>query len=94
MKEINCNVNAIVEEEGDEGDSCSDKSPCGMVKKKKRAVTTALTQGVHLKKEIMNKTRNTLTSMVNKSLGTSDDQWLEVEDAVNNVQLSHHPELR
>ena len=47
-----------------------------------------------LKKEILNKTRTTLTSMVNKSLGTSDDQWLQVEDAVNNVQLSHYPELR
>ena len=86
--------------EGDHGDNhedgsrSSDRNSVGMVKKKKRAMTTALTQGVHLKKEIMNKTRTTLSSMVNKRLGTSEDQWLEVEDAVNNVQLCDHPELR
>ena len=80
------------QEEGDNPED--DKNSVGMVKKKKRAVTTALSQGVHLKKEIMTKTRTTLTSMVNKRLGTSDEQWVEVEAAVNNVQLCNYPELR
>ena len=82
----------ISDDEADHQDK--ECSASGMVKKKERALTTTLTQGVHLKKEIMNKTRTRLSSMVNKRLGTSDGQWQEVEEAINNVQLCQHPELR
>ena len=56
--------------------------------------TTAVTKGVNLKKSFMRKTTSSLNNIVNKQLGTSDDQWSLVEDAVNNVQLSSLPELR
>ena len=56
--------------------------------------TTAVTKGVNLKKSFMRKTTSSLNNIVNKQLGTSDDQWSLVEDAVNNVHLSSLPELR
>ena len=61
--------------EGEDELSAEEDNSVGMLKKTDRAVTT-VTDG--LKREIMKKTTSTLTNLVNKRLGTSEDQWSQV----------------
>ena len=61
--------------EGEDELSAEEDNSVGMLKKTGRAVTT-VTDG--LKREIMKKTTSTLTNLVNKRLGTSEDQWSQV----------------